>query len=147
MMEGLGASLLRALEQAPDPRSRHGRRHPLSAVLVLSVLAMACGARSLYAIAQWGRTRDSELLKALGFTREKTPSVSTLHKLFKRLEVDEFERGLEEWFVSMLGEEQEGIAIDGKALKGIHGDELPGVRLVSMYSRRLLLVVGQKGGP
>ena len=147
MMEGLGAGLLRALEQVPDPRSRHGRRHSLSAILALSVLAMACGARSLYAIAQWGRTQDSAMLKVLGFTREKTPSVSTLHKLFKRLEVDEFERALEEWFVSMLGEEQEGIAIDGKALRGIQGDEVPGVRLVSLYSHRLLLVVGQKGGP
>ncbi len=86
------------------------------------------------------------MLKALGFTREKTPSVSTLHKVFKRLDVDEFERALGECFVSMLGEEQEAIAIDGKALRGIQGDEVPGVRLVSLYSHRLSLVVGQKGG-
>ena len=80
--EGLGKSLLRVLEQVPDPRSGHGRRHPLSAILALSVCAMASGARSLYAIAQWGRMQDPATLKVLGFTRDKTPAVSTLHKVF-----------------------------------------------------------------
>ncbi len=51
--EELGPSLLRALAEVPDPRSRHGRRHPLPAVLALATVAMLCGARSLYAIAQW----------------------------------------------------------------------------------------------
>ena len=37
----LGDSPLRALEKVPDPRSTHGRRHPLSAILALSVCAMA----------------------------------------------------------------------------------------------------------
>ena len=46
---------------------------------------------------------------------------------------------------SELGTQQEAVAIDGKALRGIHGDEVPGVRLVSTYSHRGL-VVGQKGG-
>ena len=35
-----GLSLLEALAQVPDPRSRHGRVHPLPAVLALTVLAM-----------------------------------------------------------------------------------------------------------
>jgi hypothetical protein len=53
--EELGPSLLRALAELPDPRSRHGRRHPLPAILALSTVALLAGARSLYAIAQWGR--------------------------------------------------------------------------------------------
>ena len=38
------------------------------------------------------------------------------------------------------------IAVDGKALRGIHGQELPGVRLVAGYAHESSLVVGQKGG-
>ena len=38
------------------------------------------------------------------------------------------------------------IAIDGKALRGIHGRELPGVRLVAAYAGESGLVLGQKGG-
>ena len=79
-VEGLGESLLRKLEEVPDPRSGHGRRHLLSAILALSVCAMASGTRSLYAIAQWGRMQNPATLKTLGFTRDRTPAVSTLHK-------------------------------------------------------------------
>ena len=88
--EGLGESLLRVLEEVPDPRSRHGRRHALSAILALSVCAIG-GARSLYAIAQWGRMQDPATLKELGFTRERTPAISTLHKVFSSIDVDAFE--------------------------------------------------------
>ena len=91
--------------------------------------------------------QDPATLKVLGFTRDKTPAVSTLHKVFSSMDVDAFESVLGEWVESHLGEGQEAIAIDGKALRGIHGgDEIPGVRLVSAYSHHQGLVVGQKGG-
>ena len=38
------------------------------------------------------------------------------------------------------------IAVDGKALRGIHGEELPGVRLVAGYAHGSGLTAGQKGG-
>ena len=38
------------------------------------------------------------------------------------------------------------MAVDGKALRGIHGEELPGVRLVAGYAHGSGLVLGQKGG-
>ena len=50
-----GPGLLDALSQIEDPRRPKGVRHPLPAVLALSVCAMLSGARRLYAIAQWGR--------------------------------------------------------------------------------------------
>ena len=79
-------SLMEVLASLPDPRSLHGRRHPLGAILGLAVCAMLCGARSLYAISQWGRDQGSEVSQALGFTRERTPCVSTLHRVFSRLD-------------------------------------------------------------
>jgi DDE_Tnp_1-associated len=45
--EELGPSLVKALREVPDPRSRHGRRHPLPGVLTLAVGALLGGARSL----------------------------------------------------------------------------------------------------
>lgn len=119
----------------------------MSAILALSVCAMASGARSIYAIHRWGRMQDPDTLKTLGFTRDRTPAVSTLHDVFSRLDADAFERVLGEWFESLSETaRQEAIAIDGKALRGIHGGELPGVRLVSAYSHDRGVVVGQKGG-
>ncbi len=57
---GEALSLMEVLAAFPDPRSAHGRRHPIGAVLALAVCAMLCGARSLYAISQWGRDQGGD---------------------------------------------------------------------------------------
>jgi hypothetical protein len=142
----LGASLLTAFATVPDPRSRHGRRHPLPAILALATTAMLSGARSLYAIAQWGRLQPPAVVAALGFTRGQTPAVSTLHLVFRDLDAAAFEAALGQWAAAQLDAEAATIAIDGKALRGIHGEELPGVRLVAAYSDGAGRVLAQSGG-
>ena len=144
--QALAQSLLEALQQVPDHRSAHGRRHPLPAILALAVAAMLSGARSLYAIWQWGRLQPTEVVCALGFSRNNTPAISTLHLIFSQLDIQAFEAALQKWARANLGEEQEAIAIDGKGLKGIHGEQLPGVRLVAAYGTKSSLVLAQKGG-
>ena len=139
-------SLLNTFATVPDPRRKQGTRHSLAAILTLSTAAMLCGARSLYAISQWGRLQELDVVQRLGFSRDKTPSVSTLHRLFVRLDVDSFESALSAWAQSNLGGGEEAIAIDGKGLRGIHGEELPGVRLVAAYTPKAGLVLAQKGG-
>src|SRR5919202_1649004 len=123
--ERMGKSLRKVFAQVPDPRRARGRRHPLPALLALSTAAMLSGARSLYAIAQWGRLQSPAVVQALGFTRPRTPTVSTLHLVFKDLDVAAFEAAVRQWAVQQLGDRGEAIAIDGKALRGIHGEELP----------------------
>ena len=137
-------SLVEVLSCVPDPRSAHGRRHPLGAILALAVCAMLCGARSLYAISQWGRDQGSETAQALGFTRDRTPCVSTLHQVFSRLDREEFERTLGGWLQQRGLQGPEVIAVDGKTLRGIHGEELPGVHLVAAYAHQAGIVVGQQ---
>jgi hypothetical protein len=140
-------SLPAALATVPDPRRAQGTRYALGPVLTLAVCAMLCGARSLYAIAQWGRDQDPALWATLGITRPRTPCVATLHLLFKRLDRPALEAALGRWFAQQGLAPGEGIAIDGKALRGIHGEELPGVRLVAAYAHRAGVVLAQAGGP
>ena len=90
-------SLIEVLGRVPDPRSAHGRRHPLGAILGLAVCAMLCGARSVYAVSQWGRDQGQEVSEALGFTRQRTPCVSTLRQVVSRLDREAFERELGRW--------------------------------------------------
>ena len=106
---------------------------------------MLSGARSLYAIHQWGRQQDAATVQAMGFTRPRTPAVGSLHTVFRRLDAAAFETALAGWSRAGLPEGS-AIAVDGKALRGIHGQELPGVRLVAGYAHESSLVVGQKGG-
>ena len=63
-------SLAEALRAVPDPRRPNGWRPdrpplPLVGLLQLAVAAMLCGARSLYAVARWGRERVEDDLEAL----------------------------------------------------------------------------------
>ena len=83
---------------------------------------------------------------ALGFTRPRTPTVSTLHLVFRDLDAAAFEGALSQWARANLGDDEEAIAIDGKGLRGIHGEELLGVRLVAAYSDGAGLVLAQSGG-
>lgn len=141
-----GVRLVEAFGKVPDPRKPRGRRHALPAILALSTAAMLSGARSLFAIAEWGRAQDVAVVAALGFDRPQTPCVATLHLLFKRLDVAAFEAALAGWAQAEFQDQPGAIALDGKALRGIHGEELPGVRLVAAYTDEAGLVLVQKGG-
>jgi len=140
-------SLLDALQAVPDPRRRRGRRYTLATVLALSVCAMACGARSLYAIAQWGRDHRELVCDALGIKRLTTPDSSTLHRIFRALDVEAFESVLGRWLSARGLHSGEGVALDGKTLRGIHGEELPGVHLVAAFTHQSGIVLTQEPAP
>jgi hypothetical protein len=144
-------SLAAALEAVPDPRHPYGWRPeypplPLVALLQLTVAAILCGARSLYAIAQWGRERRDdapELLEALGLPPGRSPCGATLHRVFKAVDVAAFEQVVGEWFRQTGVAADDPVAIDGKTLRGIHGEEIPGVHLVSAYAHHAQAVLEQ----
>jgi hypothetical protein len=143
-------SLAEALARLPDPRRVHLRVHEAVALLQMVVAAMLCGARSLYAIAQWGAERredDPDLLVDLGLKPGRSPSVATLHRYFKRLDGASFERVLGEWLARTGVTPEEPMAVDGKTLRGIHGEEVPGVHLVAVYALRAGAVLSQIRAP
>ena len=136
-------SLAAALGTVPDPRRPYGwwpARPPLPLVglLQFTVAAVVCGARSLYAMAQWGRERvedDPALLIDLGLPPGRSPSVATLHRLFKALDVAAFERAVGEWLARTGVEPGDAVALDGKTLRGVHGAGLPGCTLRQAQGR------------
>ena len=112
-----------------------------------AVCAMLYGARSLYAIAQWGRDQGVTTGQLLGFSRGQTPCVATFHRVFKDLDVAAFEAVLREWLINSGVELEEVLSLDGKTLRGIHGEEIPGVHLVSTYAVRGGAVLAQAVAP
>lgn len=140
----LARSLMEVFAGLPDPRSAHGRRYPLAAILALTVCGMLCGARSLYALAQWGRDEGKSLTRTLGFARPRTPCVATLHLLFRRLDRQAFEQALASWLQERGLPDSSAIAVDGKTLRGIHGEEVPGVHLLAAYVHQTGIVIDQQ---
>lgn len=136
-------SLRAALAALPDVRRGQGKVHPLDGMLALAVCALLCGCRSLYAISQWGRECDPEIRVALGLRRERGPSVATLHRAFRHLDHAAFERVLGRWFAAQGLAPEEALAIDGKTLRGIHGEEIPGVHLVAAFAHQTRLVLAE----
>src|SRR5437899_5571925 len=90
--------LVDVLAQMPDHRDNRGKHHSLASVLALAVVAMLCNNHSLYAIAQFGRELDPRLAQALGFAKYRPPSVATLFRIFRDIDVASFERLLGKWF-------------------------------------------------
>lgn len=148
-------SLAAALAAVPDPRRPLGWRPdrpplPLVGILQVTVAAMLCGARSLYAVAQWARERVEDApdaLVPLGLPPGRGPSVATLHRVFKALDVAAFERVLGGWLAASGVAADDALALDGKTLRGIHGDAVPGVHLVAAYAHRAGVVLAQAPSP
>jgi hypothetical protein len=136
-------SLWEVFREVPDPRDAQGRRHPLPAVLTLATVAMLSGARSLYAIAQFGRDRGKAFAAALGFTRDVPPCCATLHYLFAALDRKAFERAIRRWTAGRVTAGWQSVSLDGKTLRGVQGHHVPGVHLLAAYAHEAKIVLDQ----
>jgi hypothetical protein len=89
---------------------------------------------------------SAAVCRALGFMGPGMPGSTTLHDVFKRLDVAAFEAALQVWAAQTLDPRSQRLVLDGKALRAIHGEELPGVRFVALYAPEVGLVLAQAGG-
>ncbi len=137
-------TLFEALATLPDPRSPHGRIHPLPAVMGLVALAMLMGRKSLSGITRFGRQFGPSLAHALGFRRGKTPTISTLSRTLRRFDADQLEATLSRWIQGRIDPAAfEHISIDGKTLRGSRDAEVPGHNLVAAYAPSVNAVLAQ----
>jgi predicted transposase YbfD/YdcC len=137
-----GSPLLTALAQVPDFRQSQGKRHPLVAILALACVAMLCGYTSMTAMSQWGREHGADLLRQLGFTHFPGPCVATLHRIFKQLDVAEFEKILAAWLEANLPCKG-GLSVDGKTARGSQDEEQDAVALLAAFTHTVGVTLGQ----
>jgi hypothetical protein len=115
--------LIDVLVQIPDPRKARGKRHPLQAMLALSCVALLCGYQSLLAISEWSHNYGLTYLPRLGFTRRRPPGQATWYRVLSKIDWQALEEKLADWVERVLavldsGNEWEGVALDGKTLRG-----------------------------
>jgi predicted transposase YbfD/YdcC len=135
-----------------DPRKRRGVRHGLVVVLTVAVCAVAAGARSFVAVAEWAADLPVEVAAMLG-TGRRCPSESTIRRVLGKVDADRFDAVIGA-FVQRLCTEaapagrRRVLAVDGKTLRGSRhcdreGGEVAGRHLLAVIDQHTRVVLGQ----
>ena len=139
-------ALVECFAEVVDPRIERTKRHLLSDILALSVLAVIAGAEGWEDIAEFGRQKQGWLKQCLR-RPHGIPSHDTISRLFRALKPAEFHAALTAWMESLhqhLGLKL--VAIDGKTVRRSHdrGRMKSALHLVCAWSVTNHLVLGQE---
>lgn len=131
--------------QIPDPRINRRKLHLLDDILLLTLLAVICGAESYEAIELFGKSK-CEFLKQILQLPNGIPSHDTLERVFKRIDSTAFEAAFIQWIKTLeISTEGKVISIDGKTVRGSqdnkHGKYA--IHLVSAWCSANSLMLGQ----
>jgi predicted transposase YbfD/YdcC len=129
-----------------DPRKdTHNKRHLLSDILVITILAVLCGAETWTDIAEFGKAKHKWLKSFLALPHG-IPSHDTFGDVFARLDSKALEASFMSWVQSLLTlTKGEIIPIDGKTLRGSYSkrDGRRAIHMVSAWASANGLVLGQ----
>lgn len=146
--------LLAMLAAIPDPRGRKGRRHQLSAMLAAIVCGILAGAQGCTAISQWIHNQEVSFWHQLGFLR-RPPTTNGFRYLLLKLPPETLESTIRQWVQEVLqsqglevvdGQEPatlQGVAIDGKTLKGAMKEHGRSLHLLSLLDQATGSVLSQ----
>jgi hypothetical protein len=141
-LKGKGG-LVEVLEEMADFRKPRGVRFPLWSILAIAACATLSGAKNFAAIAQWGKEVPREVLLRLGCRRKKPPSEKTYRRVLNRFGVEQFEEKIGQWFAQQTSAEGQGIAVDGKVVRGSADGESPATHLLSAFTHEEGSVIAQ----
>ncbi len=101
-----------------DPRIERTKRYRLLDMITIALCAAICGADSWVDVAKFGRAKRDWLDRFLDL-EHGVPSHDTFGRVFAALDTEEFLLCLQNWLRSLgLALKDQGIAIDGKTLRG-----------------------------
>lgn len=126
-------SLMAYLHTLTDPRKKRGRRYSMVDLLTLLILAKLGGEDTMKGISEWVKLRGKGLIKLLGLTRTTLPHQTTYERLLDRMDIDEFECAIGQFF-AQHSDQNVTITLDGKVLRGtIPEGETQGTHLLAAY--------------
>jgi hypothetical protein len=143
-VEGKGG-LIDCIKQISDPRSRRGIRHRVFTVLALVVCAMLSGARSIEAIVDWiDSLTDEEYQKFRPRRIKERPSESTVRRIIRFVNADEFDQKINAWLRQVLDLEDKQIVVDGKTVRGSFDGDKKAIQLLSALIAEDQTVIAQR---
>jgi len=127
-----------------DPRRSLRRLHKLEDILLISVLAIICGADTWNNIEEYAHAKEDFLRKFLELPNG-TPSHDTFNRVFSAINSEEFELSFIEWVRSLIKVKKgELVSIDGKTIRGAKskGKKSP-FHVISAWASENNMVLGQ----
>lgn len=129
-----------------DPRTEtHSSRHLLSDIMMLTILAVICGAESWVAVERFGESKH-DWLKTILHLPHGIPSHDTIGSFFSKLDPNQLQRCFLNWINEVFDiSEGEIIAIDGKTLRHSYDTarNKPAIHMVNAWACKNNLVLGQ----
>jgi predicted transposase YbfD/YdcC len=128
-------SLCAYFQTLSDTRERRGLRYRLVLILLIIMLAKACGENHPSGIAEWAKHRCEMLVDLFKLEQKKMPHHSTYRRILADIvNVDELEQVSSAY---LSGGKSFGkqvlVAIDGKVLRGTLDDRQNGTYLLAAY--------------
>ena len=110
--------LLMCFNELEDPRAqKHSLRHNLIDILMLTIVAVICGADNWVSVERFGRSKY-EWLKTFLELPHGIPSHDVIGDLFSRLDPKQLQDSFLKWINAVFDfTEGKVIAIDGKTLR------------------------------
>jgi predicted transposase YbfD/YdcC len=143
--------VLRHFDQLEDPRSTINRRHPLTSVVVIAIMAVIAGANGPTAIARWAKIKRTFLEKWLPLPHG-IPSKDVFRRVLMALNPEAFQACFLDWLTALRGAATEAtgverptLAVDGKTLRRSHDrrSNLGALHSVSIWASELGLTLAQ----
>lgn len=146
-MFSISDTFLKHFANLEDPRikNNHNKRHSLADMLVLTILAVICGAESWVDVEEFGDCKEVWLKTFLKLPHG-IPSHDTIGNLFARLSPEVLQESFLAWIYSLVEiSNGEIVAIDGKTLRHSY-DNAKGhkaIHMISAWACNNKLILGQ----
>jgi predicted transposase YbfD/YdcC len=140
-------SLHQYFSKLSDPRIHRNKKHLLIDIIILSIIAIICGAESWDSIELFGKSKKEFLSKILKLPNG-IPSHDTINRVFSLINATKFENLFIGWVNSIKDKKikSEVISVDGKTVrrsKDSFHQKSP-IHIVSAWANNNQLVLGQK---
>lgn len=138
--------LLQLLEDVPDKRGTQGRRHKLSQILYLSILASLMGATDYNQIYIWinSHIQTVQIKRLLGVEFIVTPKRSAISKILADADATAVEAVFRKWINQYVGAKAKHLAVDGKVMNGSRNKDQRAIEVLGAVLAESGVIIAHK---
>lgn len=144
MEKGTDTSLIRCMQEVPDPRAPYNQKHKFLDIIMIAVTAVLSGMDTWNEIADWASSKKEWLGQFLELPGG-IPSHDTINRVFQMIDPGKFHEAFFQWTRAIAGTVSGVVSIDGKTVRRSRdgaGGQRP-IHVVSAWACENALVLGQ----